>query len=356
MTVKLEALLAVPPGVVTLISPDVAPNGAGTVIELSDTTVKPAAAVPLNVTDVAPVNPLPVIVTIAPIKPEAGANEVITGGGMTVNALADVTLPPGVVIEMGPVVAATGAFTVMRVSDTTVNNDAGVPLNATDIALDRPLPVTVTTVPAGPEPGVNAAITGGGMTVNAPLEMAIPPGVVTWIGPVAASAGTPAVMVVSETTVNTGAAAAVKLTALAPVSPVPVMVTVVPRGPAFGVNEVITGGGMTVNALLDVTVPPGVTMVIGPDVAPAGTVVVIVVSEAAVNTEASPLNVTEAAPVSPVPVIVTVMPVGPAAGVNAVITGGGMTVNALLDVTVPPGVTMVIGPDVAPAGTVVVID
>ena len=118
----------------------------------------------------------------------------------------------------------------------------------------------------------------------------------------------------------------------------PEIVTVVPTGAAAGVNAAITGGGMTVNALLDVTVPPGVTMVIGPDVAPAGTVVVIVVPEATVNAEGRPLNDTDVAPVKPLPVIVTDAPKGPVAGVNEVITGGGITMKELIDVAMPPGV------------------
>ena len=52
---------------------------------------------------------------------------------------------------------------------------------------------------------------------------------------------------------------------------VPLMVTLVPTGPLVGVKLVIAGG-LTVNALALVAVPPGVVTLIGPVVAPAGAV------------------------------------------------------------------------------------
>jgi hypothetical protein len=56
-------------------------------------------------------------------------------------------------------------------------------------------------------------------------------------------AGEVAVMVVGEFTVNPVAAAAPKVTAVAPVNPVPVIVTEVPpaTGPAVGEIDVIVG-------------------------------------------------------------------------------------------------------------------
>jgi hypothetical protein len=68
-TVKLVALVAVPPGVVTAICPLVALPG--TVIEIcvpAGLIVK-AAANPLILTEVAPVNAVPVIVTWSPTSP-----------------------------------------------------------------------------------------------------------------------------------------------------------------------------------------------------------------------------------------------------------------------------------------------
>jgi hypothetical protein len=67
--------------------------------------------------------------------------------------------------------------------------------------------------------------------------------------------------------------------------------------------------------------PDGVATLIGPLVAPAGTVAVICVSEFTVNVPAVPLNMTAVAPVNPLPLIVTVVPTGPLEGLKPVIDG-----------------------------------
>src|SRR2546427_1297722 len=107
VTVKLEALVAVPPGVVTLIVPVVAPVGTVAVICVAELTVN-VAVVPLNFTAVAPVNAVPVIVTLAPIAPLVGEKLVMEGGGMTVKGLALGPVPPAGVTLMVPVVAPLG--------------------------------------------------------------------------------------------------------------------------------------------------------------------------------------------------------------------------------------------------------
>ncbi len=66
------------------------------------------AALPLNVTAVAPVKLLPLIVTLAPSAPLAGATFAIVGAGITVKLVALVAVPPGVVTLTGPVVAPVG--------------------------------------------------------------------------------------------------------------------------------------------------------------------------------------------------------------------------------------------------------
>ena len=66
------------------------------------------AAVPLNVTAVAPVKFVPPIVTLAPTGPLVGVTLVIVGAGMTVKLVALVAVPPGVVTRSGPVVAPAG--------------------------------------------------------------------------------------------------------------------------------------------------------------------------------------------------------------------------------------------------------
>jgi hypothetical protein len=108
MTVKLLALLAVPPDVVTLSGPVVAPAGTVAWIAVAEVTVK-VAAVPLNATDVVPVKFVPPIVTVAPTAPLVGLKLVIVGElATTVNALALVAVPPDVVTLSGPVVAPAG--------------------------------------------------------------------------------------------------------------------------------------------------------------------------------------------------------------------------------------------------------
>src|SRR5690242_12617853 len=129
--------------------------------------------------------------------------------------------------------------------------------------------------PVGP---VNVAVMGVParvVTVNDAVLVPVPAGVVTAIGPVVAPVGTVAVIWVPEVTVNVAAATPLKVTAVAPVNPVPVMLTDVPGGPEVGVNEVTAGAAVTVNEAVLVPVPAGVVTAIGPVVAPVGTVAVI---------------------------------------------------------------------------------
>jgi len=103
--------------------------------------------------------------------------------------------------------------------------------------------------------------------------------------------------------------------AVTPVKVVPVIVTPVPTGPVAGAKEVMAG--VTVKRVVVTKGPlPGVVTVMGPVVAPAGTVVVIVPGGPSVNPAAAPLNETAVAPVKAVPVIVTLVPAGPKVGAN----------------------------------------
>src|SRR4051794_685411 len=78
VTANVPLLVAVPPGVVTLIGPLVAPEGTVALIELSAATVNEALE-PLNVTDVTPAKPEPEIATLVPGGPLLGANDEIVG-------------------------------------------------------------------------------------------------------------------------------------------------------------------------------------------------------------------------------------------------------------------------------------
>src|SRR5689334_9780228 len=92
----------------------------------------------------------------------------------------------------------------------------------------------------------------------------------------------------------------------------------------------------------------------GPVVAPAGTVVAIVPESLTVNVAALPPNETAVTPVKVVPRIVTPVPTGPKVGAKEVIAG--VIVKRVVVTIAPlPGVVTVMGPVVAPAGTVVVI-
>ena len=64
------------------------------------------------------------------------------------------------------------------------------------------------------------------------------------------------------------------------------------------------------------------------------------------------LNATAVVPVKFVPLMVTLVPTGPLAGVKLLIVGGLITVKLPALLAVPPGVVMLIVPVVALVGTV----
>jgi hypothetical protein len=106
-------LVTVPPGVVTAIAPVVEPVGIVAVILVALFTVKLVAAVPFTVTAVAPVKLLPVSVTVEPIGPDVGVNDVIVGAGaVTVKELV-VVVPKLLVTVIVPVVAPEGTFVLI---------------------------------------------------------------------------------------------------------------------------------------------------------------------------------------------------------------------------------------------------
>jgi hypothetical protein len=76
--VKLEALVAVPPGVVTFTSPELAAAGTVALIREDDLTENEALT-PLNVTADAPAKLVPLILTVVPTPPLLGLKLVIVG-------------------------------------------------------------------------------------------------------------------------------------------------------------------------------------------------------------------------------------------------------------------------------------
>jgi len=120
VTVKLVLLVAVPPGVVTLIRPVVAPLGTVAVIEAEEPTVKLALA-PLKRTAVAPAKFVPLIATVVPAGPLVGEKPEIEGGlAATVKVPLLVAVPPGVVTLIRPVVAPLGTVAVIEAEEPTV--------------------------------------------------------------------------------------------------------------------------------------------------------------------------------------------------------------------------------------------
>ena len=62
----------------------------------------------LNVTAVAPLKFVPLIVTLVPTGPLVGVKLVMVGAGITVKLFVLLAVPPGVVTLSGPVVAPAG--------------------------------------------------------------------------------------------------------------------------------------------------------------------------------------------------------------------------------------------------------
>ncbi|GGV73214.1 hypothetical protein GCM10015535_00090 [Streptomyces gelaticus] len=74
--------------------------------------------------------------------------------------LTPLLVPSGVVTVICTVPVPAGASAVILVADTTVNEADGVPPKATAVAPVKPVPVSVTTVPAAPEEGLRVVMTG----------------------------------------------------------------------------------------------------------------------------------------------------------------------------------------------------
>jgi hypothetical protein len=162
-----------------------------------------------------------------------------------------------------------------------------------------------------PPAGLNmGAATVPAITVKFITLLTAPPTVTTTL-PVVAPAGTAAVMLVALQLVG-AAGVPLNVIVLMPCpKPVPVMVIDVPTVPEVGLRLVMLGVTLKLNALL--ANAPTVTTTF-PVVAPAGTVVVMVVSLQVVGVDAVPLKVMVLVPcVAPklVPVIVIDVPIVP---------------------------------------------
>jgi hypothetical protein len=240
--VKLEALVAVPSGLVMLIVPVVVPAATVARSTVSLSMVKLEAAVPLKDTAVTPVKREPWTVTCVPTGPLVGAKEVIEGGSMTVKLEALVAVPPGPVTLIAPVVVPPATVARSAMSLSTMKLEAAVPLKDTAVTPVKCEPWTVTCVPTGPLVGAKEVIEGGRRTVKLEALVAVPPGPVTLIAPVVVPAATVARSAMSLSTVKLEAGVPLKDTAVTPVNCDPWTVTCVPTGPLVGAKEEIEGG------------------------------------------------------------------------------------------------------------------
>ena len=134
----------------------------------------------------------------------------------------------------------------------------------------------------------------------------------------------------------------------------PVIVTAVPTTPEVGFKLVMLGAGtVTVKFTPLLATPPTVTTTL-PVVAPAGTVVTMLVALQLVTAAVIPLNFTVLVPCAApkfTPVIVTAVPTTPEVGFKLVMLGPGrVTVKIRPLLATPPTVTTTL-PVVVPAGT-----
>ncbi len=91
-TVKTLVLVPVPAGVVTLTNDVEAPEGTVVLTCESETTVKLDATTDPKATEVAPVNPEPLMVTAVPTGPLVGEKEETTGAEVVAETLKEVEL------------------------------------------------------------------------------------------------------------------------------------------------------------------------------------------------------------------------------------------------------------------------
>jgi hypothetical protein len=164
------------------------------------------------------------------------------------------------------------------------------------------------------------------VTVKFVELVAVPLGVITRIGPVVAPVGTATVILVpAPFTAKPGAFTLSNETAVAPVRLLPLILTDVPTGPLVGLNDVIVGAAapVTLKFVELVAVPSGLATAIGPVVAPAGTVAVILCPLSIVNVADVPskLTLVTSGPLKLLPWIVTEVPTGPLVGENELIVG-----------------------------------
>jgi hypothetical protein len=190
-------------------------------------------------------------------------------------------VPDGVTTVTSTAPVPAGDVAVIEVSEFTVNAVAATDPNLTEVAPVKPLPVTLTTVPpgAGPEFGETLETMVAYVNLSAALVADVPAIVVTVMSTVPTDpAGDTAVICDALFTVNEVAAVVPNRTLLAPINPVPVMVTGVPPAvlPEDGEIEVTVGAYVNWSSGLVGDVPAGVVTVTSTVPVPGGDDAVIV--------------------------------------------------------------------------------
>lgn len=162
---------------------------------------------------------------------------------------------------------------------------------------------------------------GPGRNVN-PDALIVPPGVVTWIFPDAAPAGTTAESSPGPMTRKLAAGTPPKLTAVVPVKKLPLISTVAPAPALVGAKLEIVGGAIKVKPPR-VPGPPGPVTTTFPLALPAATTAFIWVGETIIKLAAgTPPKLTAVVPVKFVPVIMTIAPAAALEGVRSTGFGG----------------------------------
>jgi hypothetical protein len=302
---------------------------------------------------------VPVTITVAPTAPLSGVKAEIVGDPCTLKFDALLIVMPLTVMAIGPVVAPDGTVVVILVDDDAVTI-AEIPLKVTELLAGVVLkfvPEIVTVAPTAPLAGVNPVKVGVGDTVKLFALKMVMPFSVKEILPVVAPIGTVVVILVTVEAV-TVAATPLKVKMLSSGKVLkfePLMITVAPTAPFPGLKLAIEGVGETLKLDPVAIVIPFTVIDIGPETAPAGTLVAIL-DVVDVLTEANvPLNEIEGVVMKFVPVIVTAVPTAPLAGLKPVTVGVGNTVKLVaLEIVTPLTVTEIL-PVVAPTGTLAVM-
>ncbi len=221
----------------------------------------------------------------------------------------------------------------------------------------NPLPATVMEAPIGPVFGERLVIFGAGTTVKFVPALATPETVTTTF-PVIAPDGTGTIIFAFAQLVGVPVTPLKVIVLSSCVAPkfVPVTVTDAPIAPDVGDKLVIFGTGSTVKLTPLLSTPLAFTTTF-PEVAPVGTGTTMLVSLQLVGVPALVPNLTVLLPwvdPKPLPVIVTELPTGAAAGERLAMFGAGTTVKFTPTLATPETVTTTF-PVVAPDGTGTII-